>query len=158
MSNDLISREYIKAFICEYEKFNGKETEIVKAIPIQAIDNAPTVDITEEQAIDKLHETGWMQKHDKEMTARPTGEWIETAKEYYEAVNERGGGVDEHTPVEKWECVEDDNYAGGGYWECPSCKTRFSFRGFNMLNDMPYCPRCGNRVKTELEAENEQVR
>lgn len=60
--------------------------------------------------------------------------------------------------VEKWECVEDDNYAGGGYWECPSCKTRFSFRGFNMLNDMPYCPRCGNRVKTELEAENEQVR
>ena len=73
MSNDLISREYIKAFICEYEKFNGKETEIVKAIPIQAIDNAPTVDITEEQAIDKLHETGWMQRHDNEMTERPTG-------------------------------------------------------------------------------------
>jgi len=77
MSNDLISREYIKLFICEYEKFNGKETEIVKAIPIQAIDNAPTVDITEEQAIDKLHETGWMQKHDKEMTERPTGkDWV----------------------------------------------------------------------------------
>lgn len=71
MRDDLISREYIKAFVCEYEKFNGKETEIVKAIPIQAIDNAPTVDITEEQAIDKLHETGWMQRHDKEMTKRP---------------------------------------------------------------------------------------
>ena len=37
------------------------------------IDNAPTVEITEEQAIDKLHETGWMQRHDKEMTERPTG-------------------------------------------------------------------------------------
>lgn len=60
-----------------------------------------------------------------------------------------------HASVEKWECVEDDNYAGGGYWECPSCKNRFSFKGFNMLNDMPYCPRCGNRVKTELEAELE---
>lgn len=35
------------------------------------INNAQTVDITEEQAIDKLHETGWLPKHDKEMTERP---------------------------------------------------------------------------------------
>ena len=33
-------------------------------------------DITEEQAIDKLHETGWLPRHDKEMTERPHGEWI----------------------------------------------------------------------------------
>ena len=33
--------------------------------------------ITEEQAIDKLHETGWLPRHDKEMTERPQGEWIE---------------------------------------------------------------------------------
>lgn len=65
------------------------------------------------------------------------------------------GCIEEHKPLEKWECVEDDNYAGGGYWECPSCKDRFSFRGFNMLNHMPYCPKCGDRVKTELEVENE---
>lgn len=32
--------------------------------------------ITEEQAIDKLHETGWLPLHDKEMTERPQGEWI----------------------------------------------------------------------------------
>ena len=32
--------------------------------------------ITEEQAIDKLHETGWLQEHDKQMTERPQGEWI----------------------------------------------------------------------------------
>lgn len=43
----------------------------------EIIDNAETVEITEEQAIDKLHETGWLPRHDKEMTARPTGEWIE---------------------------------------------------------------------------------
>jgi hypothetical protein len=60
-----------------------------------------------------------------------------------------------HTPVEKWECVEDDNYAGGGYWECPLCKYRFSFLGFNMLNDTSHCPECGGRVKTELEVEND---
>lgn len=37
-------------------------------------DNAPTVELTEEQAIDKLHETGWLIRHDKEMTERPQGE------------------------------------------------------------------------------------
>ena len=37
------------------------------------IDNAPTVEITEEQAIDKLHETGWLIEHDKIMTERPHG-------------------------------------------------------------------------------------
>lgn len=37
------------------------------------IHKAPTVkpEITEEQAIDKLHETGWIIEHDKEMTDRP---------------------------------------------------------------------------------------
>lgn len=44
MNNDLISREYVKLFVCEYEKFNGKKTEIVKAVPLIAIDNAPTVE------------------------------------------------------------------------------------------------------------------
>lgn len=58
--------------------------------------------------------------------------------------------------LKHWGCVKDDNYSGGGYWECPKCKDRFSFQGFNLLNDMPYCPRCGSRVKTELEAENEK--
>ena len=43
---------------------------------IAEIDNAPTVELTEEQAIDKLHETGWLIKHDKEMTERPHGKWI----------------------------------------------------------------------------------
>lgn len=37
---------------------------------IEAIDNAPTVEITEEQAINKLHDTGWLLRHDKEMTER----------------------------------------------------------------------------------------
>ena len=47
------------------------------------IDNAPTVEITEEQAIDKLHDTGWLPLHDKEMTERPTGHWIEFKGGYY---------------------------------------------------------------------------
>lgn len=44
---------------------------------LRKIDNAPTVELTEEQAIDKLHETGWLIRHDKEMTERPKGEFTD---------------------------------------------------------------------------------
>lgn len=67
-----------------------------------------------------------------------------------------GNTFEKEQSTDYWSCIEDDNYAGGGYWKCPSCAYRFSFQGFNLLNDMPYCPRCGNRVKTEMEAENDQ--
>lgn len=43
---------------------------------IAMVQNAPTFEITEQQAIDKLHETGWLIKHDKEMTEKPQGKWI----------------------------------------------------------------------------------
>ena len=51
-------------------------------ISYKALEERSTNVITEEQAIDKLHETGWMQRHDKEMTERPQSEhrpgyWIE---------------------------------------------------------------------------------
>jgi len=71
MNNDLISREALKKAIDELFDNGGYDSGLV----INTIDNAPTVDITEEQAIDKLHETGWLPRHDKEMTERPQGEW-----------------------------------------------------------------------------------
>jgi predicted RNA-binding Zn-ribbon protein involved in translation (DUF1610 family) len=49
---------------------------------IGMVDNAPTVEITEEQAIDKLHDTGWLPLHDKEMTERPTGHWVNGYKSF----------------------------------------------------------------------------
>ena len=87
MNNDLISREALKEAINTYDTFaclpDGKlypirelehpemfVTYIHVEDVIKAIDNAPTVDITEEQAIDKLHKTGWLPMHDKEMTER----------------------------------------------------------------------------------------
>ena len=70
MNNDLISREALKEEIRNNKKVAGRFIEGV----IMLIDNAPTVDITEEQAIDKLHKTGWLPMHDKEMTERPQGE------------------------------------------------------------------------------------
>lgn len=82
MNDDLISRSALKNFInkvCfseeeEWVKFrvdNGSRGQIERILAY--IDNAQTVDITEEQAIDKLHETGWLPKHDKEMTEMTHG-------------------------------------------------------------------------------------
>ena len=48
------------------------------------IDNAQAVEITEEQAINKLHETGWLIRHDKEMTTQPQDKWIDKGHGRYE--------------------------------------------------------------------------
>ena len=78
---------------------------------INEIDNNPTVEFTEEQAIDKLHETGWLIRHDKEMTERPQGEWIRTGSlgngnAHYECSNCHYG--DEHAESQEvpycWHC------------------------------------------------------
>ena len=82
MNNDLISREALKkALKSNCDLCHDKNTNWCEhCCPLKdfedLIDNAPTVDITEEQAIDKLHKTGWLPMHDKEMTERPQGEWI----------------------------------------------------------------------------------
>ena len=75
------------------------------------IENEPTVtvepELTEEQAIDKLHETGWLPEHDRQMTERPQGEWI---NEYYD-----GGWF--HTCnrcKEELKATGEDNF-------CPNC-------------------------------------
>lgn len=78
---------------------------------IDVIDNAPTVEITEEQAIDKLHETGWMQRHDKEMTEQPTGDWGKWIISEIQCPN----------------CLEfydTDCFAKGELDRCPNCKTK----------------------------------
>lgn len=39
--------------------------------------------ITEEQAIDKLTESGWLFEHDRIMTRRPKGKWVEGKVAFY---------------------------------------------------------------------------
>ena len=73
------------------------------------IDNAPTVEITEEQAIDKLHDTGWLPLHDKEMTERPTGHWMDL-------------GVLDEWYAEVFKCSEcGEEMLGEGNNFCPNC-------------------------------------
>ena len=68
----LIDANALKECAIPCQIHNGALTDL--CIPLYQIDNAQTVELTEEQAIDKLHETGWLVKHDKEMTERPKGD------------------------------------------------------------------------------------
>lgn len=86
MNNDLISRSELKKKIELFKSGHFVGTDYENGIIdgydfcLDEIDNAPTVELTEEQAIDKLHETGWIIRHDKEMTERPQGKWISNNK------------------------------------------------------------------------------
>ena len=78
---DLISRSELKKAIEKYRPISTVKSTFIDGRHsmfmdcIIEIDKAPTVELTEEQAIDKLNETGWLIRHDKEMTERPQGEW-----------------------------------------------------------------------------------
>lgn len=129
------------------EDYNFVRKQVADGItnPLKVcIANGTPFEITEEQAIDKLHETGWLIKHDKEMTDRPqkvvtiphelieklvlcvvdTVEKIDWDKAI-EAYKER--------PTGKWINHED------GYNICPLCKYKTAF-SYN------FCPNCGAKM------------
>lgn len=92
------------------------------------IHERPTVEITEEQAIDKLHETGWLPRHDKEMTEQPTGEWI--------YLQENPGSIrSSHT------------------FECSACTCAFAIDGYSQIINFRICPNCGAKMKGGEEDE-----
>lgn len=68
------SREHCKTCILNGTKHCDK-TCVINLI-CDRLDLQPTVEITEEEAIDKLYSTGWLQEHDKELTTMPDGEVI----------------------------------------------------------------------------------
>lgn len=79
-SGDLISREALKKAIfrrCRSEEENLNCFWYDENI-VALINNAPTVEITEKQAILFLINSGWLVNHDKELREkweRPQGEW-----------------------------------------------------------------------------------
>lgn len=66
------------------------------------------------------------------------GHWIETAEEYYKAINEKGGGVNEDTDY-----FTDDI-------ACSECLAKFSVIE-NEAERFDFCPNCGAKMGSEKE-------
>ena len=69
------------------------------------------------------------------------GHWIETANEYYKAINEKGGGVNENTPY-----FTDDI-------ACSECLAKFSVID-NETERFICCPNCGAKMVESQERED----
>lgn len=72
-----------------------------------------------------------------------TGRWIETADEYYKAVNEYGGGVNENTPY----FVDDI--------ACSECLAKYSVID-NETERFDHCPSCGAKMVEPQERSGEE--
>lgn len=99
------------------------------------IDNAPTVEITEEQAIDKLHETGWLPRHDKEMTVRPQG--YEDARQDYMKPNASWVG----------------SKSSASRITCTGCGISVDYTKIDFV--LRYCPNCG-AIMTHYEEDDDE--
>lgn len=90
--------------------------------------------ITKETAEDMLN-------HLPSVTPQPrAGRWIEKAEDYYKAINEYGGGVDENTDY-----FTDDI-------ACPKCLSKFSTID-NETERFRHCPNCGAKIIELQESE-----
>jgi hypothetical protein len=67
---------------------------------------------------------------------RPKGHWIVTAEEYYKAINEKGGGVNENTDY----FVDDI--------ACSECLAKFCILE-NEVERFDFCPNCGADMRGE---------
>ena len=141
-----------------------KDSEIVKAtqksldMAIKALEHpeknviavVPCGDAISRAEVLKLMQDNWhthngdwaMQESMDDIRALPSitpqepkkGHWIETAEEYYKAINEKGGGVNENTPY-----FTDDI-------ACSECLAKFSVID-NEAERFDFCPCCGSDNK-----------
>lgn len=117
----LIDAEALKASLPEPK---DSAERAIKNILFDLIDSAPTVELTEEQAIDKLHETGWLPRHDKEMTERPQGKWDYEQVAFYGVCSNCGVAVASNLA---------DIFFYDEIGKCPY--------------NMNFCPNCGVKMK-----------
>ena len=76
--SDLVEREAVLAKKIYMETEEGWSGYTVNADYIEQLPSVTRqTEITLESAIDYLHKIGWMQEHDRILSERQTGEWIE---------------------------------------------------------------------------------
>ena len=122
----------------------AKVADAIKALKQEPIKNHLGVDcVSREQALDLLCKKcpvynciskcvsyKAIEKMPHLTPIRPKGHWIETAEEYYKAINEKGGGVNDNTPY----FVDDI--------ACSECLTKFCIAE-NEVERFDSCPNCG---------------
>lgn len=131
--------------IADLKSINATGMECID-YAIKALEQQPSDDCVSRQAvIEYIEACGAELGHDIENESvredilnmppvtptRKVGKWIETAKDYYKAINEKSGGVDENTPY------FDDDIA------CPNCLSKFSVID-NETERFKCCPNCGS--------------
>ncbi len=137
--------EALQHFKEQLDIFGGEHAEAIKvAIEALSAEAVPKGDdlISREAAKDIAFRSPFFSDAlIEELDALPSadrqrGEWIETAQDYYETVNKKGGGVNEDT-----EYFTDDI-------ACSECLTKFS----NIDNETErfnFCPNCGADMRGE---------
>jgi hypothetical protein len=125
MNDNLISRNYIKLFVCDYEKYIENSIKVVKAVPIEAIDNAPTVEPFEPDYVGA-----------ERLKARQRG-----YEEGYRMGMEIGKTLNPKIKHGEWKrIIEEDNDV-----ECPFCGFQEDGVYYN------FCPKCGADMRKEAE-------
>ena len=47
----------------------------------------------------------------------------------------------------KWLVIEDEQWKGGGRYECSVCEYGFAFGAFHEMDEQHYCPNCGAEME-----------
>lgn len=153
----LSTKENIRAILeCNFAGFKDEYIEIALDRIMEIIDDAPEFKITEEQAIDKLHETGWLIKHDKEMTERPQ-KVVTIPHELIEklvlCVVDTVENIDWDKAIEtykerphgKW-IFSIPNINEIGTWKCSNCNNA------PVVPELSnYCPNCGADMRGDIK-------
>lgn len=119
---------------------NNKQVTSKLVASKDAISRQAAIDAIGKDVMGGLNYAGILTRLPSVTPMQRTGHWIETADEYYKAVNEYGGGVNEDTPY----FVDDI--------ACSVCLAMFSTID-NETERFNYCPNCGRRMVEPQESE-----
>lgn len=131
--------------ILRYVEAHGSLVKEAKEKAIEALEKELCVTMRDLSEEELKHFSEEMKKVRPQVVEQEpkTGHWIETADEYYKAVNEYGGGANENTPY----FVDDI--------ACSECLAKYSVID-NETERFDHCPSCGAKMVESQERSGEE--